>query len=83
VKAFKALAGTVGFVGFLIGGISVALCARHYQKLAQLMPNGKGGFMTFGNGYYIAAVFILMSVVWFLMARKYWRLVLSEQRQSE
>jgi hypothetical protein len=79
MRALKAIAGTVGFIGFLVGGVSLALRAHHYQVLAQPMPNGKGGFMTFRDGYYIAFTLIFMSVIWLLMARKYWRSASSER----
>ena len=79
MKALKALVGTVGFAGFMIDGIIFALRAHHYQDLNQPMPNGKSGFMTFRDGYSIASVFILMSVLWLVMAFKYWRSVISDR----
>ena len=39
----------------------------------QPMPNGKGGFMTFGDGYLIAFVFLSFSVGWLIAARRFWR----------
>jgi hypothetical protein len=59
-----------GSVGFLIAGLALACIARHYQITDQPMPNGKGGFMTFGDGYLIAFVLFLISVAWFMTARR-------------
>jgi hypothetical protein len=51
---------------FLSGvSISTAVNARHYQVLGQLMPNGKGGLMTFRDGYFISSVTFLMALIIF------------------
>jgi hypothetical protein len=55
---------------FLIVSVGVAWRARHYQISGQPMPNGKGGFMTFGDGYLIAVVFFLFSVACVMQARR-------------
>jgi hypothetical protein len=46
--------------------------AHHYQNINQPMPNGKGGFMSFQDGYYIALVCILFSIASFIVAYKSW-----------
>jgi hypothetical protein len=70
---FKAVIAACGSIVFLVVSIVVACKARHYQISGQPMPNGKGGFMTYGDGYMIALVFLLFSVAWFVAARKFWR----------
>jgi len=65
--------GICGSVVFLIVSAVIASRARHYQISGEPMPNGKGGFMTFGDGYLIALVFLLFSVAWFIAARRFWR----------
>jgi hypothetical protein len=72
MKALKIICGCLGCIGFFASGVVVALQARHYQVLAQPMPNGKGGFMTFRDGYSIAIILVLMSIPWFLMVRRFW-----------
>jgi hypothetical protein len=57
---------------FLVAGIVVTFQARHYQISGQPMPNGKGGFMTAGDGYLIAVVLFLFSVTWGLATRRFW-----------
>jgi hypothetical protein len=57
---------------FLIVGVVVAWSAHHYQNINQPMPNGKGGFMSFQDGYYIALVCILFSIASFIVAYKSW-----------
>jgi hypothetical protein len=41
------------------------------------MPNGKGGFMTFRDGYSLAAVLFGFSLVWLIVAWRYGRRSLS------
>jgi len=69
----KTAVGICGSVVFLIVSAVIASRARHYQISGEPMPNGKGGFMTFGDGYLIALVFLLFSVAWFIAARRFWR----------
>jgi hypothetical protein len=59
-----------GSIAFFIGSLGLAWQARHYQLSGQPMPNGKGGFMTFGDGYLIAVVLLLFSVACILLARR-------------
>jgi len=73
----KIIFAVVGGVAFLVAGLTVAWHARHYQVTGEPMPNGKGGFMTFGDGYYLAASLVAMSVGWFMGARRLRRLALS------
>jgi hypothetical protein len=70
VSALKAAVAICGSVVFLIVSVVVAWQARHYQITGQPMPNGKGGFMTFGDGYLIAVVFLLFSVACVMQARR-------------
>ena len=70
VSALKAAVAICGSVVFLIVSVVVAWQARHYQISGQPMPNGKGGFMTFGDGYLIAVVFLLFSVACVMQARR-------------
>ena len=73
VNQLKATVAVCGSIVFLVAGVVVACRARHYQIADQLMSNGKGGSMTSGDGYTIAAVLILFSVVWLIAARKLFR----------
>jgi hypothetical protein len=68
----KVVGASLGCIVFLIVSVAVAWQARHYQIADQPMPNGKGGYMTFRDGYYIASVCFLISVVWFISAYKLW-----------
>ena len=70
VSALKAAVAICGSVVFLIVSVVVAWQARHYQITGQPMPNGKGGFMTFGDGYLIAVVLLLFSVAGVMQARR-------------
>ena len=51
VRVFKSVVAVLGSIAFFIASLAVALSARGYQVSGQLMPNGKGGFMTFREGY--------------------------------
>ena len=73
VSALKAAVAICGSVVFLIVSVVVAWQARHYQITGQPMPNGKGGFMTFGDGYMIAVVFLLFSVACVMQARRFFK----------
>jgi hypothetical protein len=64
---------SVGAAGLLIASVLLALSARRHQISGQAMPNGKGGFMDFPDGYYLAVVLFLMSFAWFIFARRHWR----------
>ena len=72
-SAFKAAVATTVSVGFLIASVVVTFRTRHYQVSGQSMPNGKGGFMTPGDGYLIGAVLFAISVAWLLAARRFRR----------
>ncbi len=69
-NSLKAGVSSVVSFAFLIASVSVALAARHYQISGQPMPNGKGGSMTFSDGYWIAVVLFLISVAWFFVTRR-------------
>jgi len=73
LKLLKATGAGCGAVVFLAASIVVTGQARHYQITGQLMPNGKGGLMTPGDGYLIALVLFLFSVAWFFTAWRFWR----------
>jgi hypothetical protein len=72
-SSFKALGAFAGSGAFLGGSLSLAWKARQYQISGQPMPNGKGGFMTCGDGYLLALALLLGAVVWALQARKFSR----------
>ena len=71
--SFKAAIAFLGAAMFFIASIWEACQARHYQVIGLPMPNGKGGFMTFRDGYLIAVVFLGFSLVWFLSGRRFLR----------
>jgi len=58
---------------FLVASISAAVYSRHYQLTGQPMPNGKGGFANYRDGYYLAVVLFLMSVVGLMTALRCWK----------
>ncbi len=60
----KAGLGFAGGTCFLVAGILLALSARKHQLSGALMPNGKGGFMSFRDGYYLSVVLITMAAGW-------------------
>jgi hypothetical protein len=70
----KAFFTAFGSFAFLVASLMVASSARDYQLSGRLMPNGKGGFMSFRDGYLIALALLGCSIVWFMCARRYWRL---------
>jgi hypothetical protein len=72
-EILKAIAAGIVCGALLIVSIAIACSARHYQLAGQPMPNGKGGVMSFRSGYYISFVCFVMSIAWFLQARKNWR----------
>ena len=73
VRVFKSVVAVLGSIAFFIASLAVALSARGYQVSGQPMPNGKGGFMTFREGYLLALILFLFSLVWFIGARRMWR----------
>jgi len=72
LKLLKAAGTGCGAVVFLAASIVVTGQARHCQITGQPMPNGKGGFMTPGDGYLIALALFLISVAWFFSAWRFW-----------
>jgi hypothetical protein len=54
-------------------GILVGLSTRSHQISGTLMSNGKGGYMTFEDGYQLAIVFLAMAVAWGFFAVRAWR----------
>jgi hypothetical protein len=73
MRTAKVVFASVGGMGFLVASVVLAVSARSHQLSGQQMPNGKGGFMDFRSGYYLAIVLFLMSIVWLMFARRYWR----------
>jgi hypothetical protein len=63
----------LGGVAFLIAGATLAWHSRHYQMMGELMPNGKGGSMSFRDGYLIAGTLAATSLGFFIAARHYYR----------
>jgi hypothetical protein len=72
-RKLKSVIAVCGSILFLMASILVAIQARHYQISGKPMPNGKGGFMAPSNGYWIAAVLVLLSVACLLQGRRFWR----------
>ena len=72
-SAFKTALSVCGVIVCFIASIVVAFESRQYQISGQPMPNGKGGFMTPGDGYLIAIVLFMFSVACLLQARRCWR----------
>jgi hypothetical protein len=71
--AFKTVIAVCGSVASLIAGVLVGARARHCQVVGEPMSDGKGGSMSVGNGYIIAAVLFLFCVACLLQARRFWR----------
>ncbi len=69
----KAVIGFCGTVIFFVASVVISVQARQHQLNDQPMPNGKGGFMSFGDGYLIAVVLFLFSAIWFVFTVKSWR----------
>jgi hypothetical protein len=67
-------AGALGAsVAFFVSSLHLAWRARQYQISGQPMPNGKAGFMTYGDGYLLAIVLFLFSVAFVIVARRFIR----------
>src|SRR5438034_11448366 len=75
LKKVKAIVAGIGSAVLFVASYVIAWSARGYQLSGRPMPNGKGGFMTFREGYYIALLSFLVSLVWFMAAYKLWRRV--------
>jgi hypothetical protein len=69
----KTLGAVGGSVAFFIGSMRLAWQARQYQVSGLPMPNGKGGFMTSGDGYLLAVVLLLFSVACVMLARRFFK----------
>lgn len=72
-RSLKVGVAAFGSLTFFFISLLVAWTARGYQLSGQPMPNGKGGLMTFRDGYWIALVLFLFSIGWFMTARRFWR----------
>ena len=57
-----------GGLGLLVAGLWLAWFVRNHQVSGQPMPNGKGGFMSYGYGYLMDLILFLMSIAWWLSA---------------
>jgi hypothetical protein len=73
LHSLKVAVAAIGSLVFFVASVLVGWSARAYQVSGQPMPNGKGGFMTFRDGYVIALVLFLFSVAWFIGARRFRR----------
>jgi hypothetical protein len=78
-----AIVAALGGIAFLVASVMFAWSAREYQLTGQPMPNGKGGFMTFRDGYNIALIFFGFSAVWLLSARRFWHCALQRRSSHE
>jgi hypothetical protein len=66
----KIIFGSISCVGCLVASILIIYQARHYQTIAQMMPNGKGGFMAPSDGYIIGLALFILSVASIVMVFK-------------
>jgi hypothetical protein len=73
MRIAKIIFASVGATAFLVASPLLALSARRYHISGQPMPNGKGGFMEFQDGYCLAVLLFVMSIGWFIAARRFWR----------
>lgn len=68
-KKIRLLKGFTGLLGGLLlglAGVFLVYQSRCHQLSKQPMPNYKGGFMTCGDGYYLALIMGLMSLIWII-----------------
>jgi hypothetical protein len=73
LRPLKFAVAAFGSLAWFVASIVIAWSARSYQVSGQPMPNGKGGLMTFRDGYLIALVLFLLSIAWSLGVRRIWR----------
>lgn len=59
----------VGAAFFLVASAVVTWYARHAQVTGDAMPNGRGGFMSFTDGYKGAALLFFFSLIYGWRAR--------------
>jgi uncharacterized BrkB/YihY/UPF0761 family membrane protein len=69
-EILKAVFASFGCLVFFSVSIAIAWSAHHYQTINEPMPNGKGGHMSFRDGYHIALICFLISIVFFITAYK-------------
>jgi hypothetical protein len=74
--------GIAGRIGFLIAGVLVALSAHKYQLSGAPMPNGKGGFMSFRDGYYLSFVLVAMAAAWMFFGYRSVRAALASEEHE-
>jgi hypothetical protein len=63
-KQLLAVPVAIGALVFFCAALVVAWHARQHQVLGTQMPNGKGGHMTPGDGYFLALSLLFMAVGW-------------------
>jgi hypothetical protein len=59
----------IGAVFFLVASAVVTWYARHAQVSGEMMPNGRGGTMSVGDGYKAAGLLFLFSLIYGFRAR--------------
>jgi hypothetical protein len=82
MNRLKGALGIAGGAGFLVAGILVALSARKYQLSDAPMPNGKGGFMSIRDGYYLSLVLVAMAGLWMYFGIRSFRDALASERHE-
>jgi len=74
-NAGRTIVAYVGAAFFIAASAVVAWYARHAQVTGEPMPNGRGGFVPYTDGYKIAAMLFILSLAYGWRAR-----VLSRRR---
>jgi hypothetical protein len=69
----KTIFAFLGSLFFGLAGIFVAWQTRAHQAANQTMPNFKGGFMKYSDGYLLAFALICMAAAWFFFGFNSWR----------
>ena len=68
----------LGGLAWLAAAIWFAWYVRDHKTTGRPLPNGHGSFMTYGDGYLLDVVFLLMAVAWWLASRR-----LKREREPE
>ncbi len=82
LNKLKGAFGIVGGTGFMIVGALFAITARKYQLSGEPMPNGKGGFMSFRDGYYVSFVLVAMAAAWIYFGYRALRKAVSSEESE-
>jgi hypothetical protein len=59
----------IGAAFFLVASAVVVKYARHAQVSGEPMPNGRGGVMSFADGYKVAGLLFVFSLIYGFRAR--------------